>query len=149
VVANHGKDPGIRPPGQRAKELNEGAVEDSRVDLVTPLAVELHRGQENGANHKGDQQPTGALVHVLAGSAPPQGKPRAGAGNQEEQWHSPRKEEGLDAGYDLALVGVLDDEILVVKDVAGMKEKDTQDCQHTQPIKVVQAPCFGSGAVRW
>ena len=51
---------------------------------------------------KGISRRIDALFHVLGGSCAPQGKPRAGAGNQEEQRHSPGKEEGLDAGYKLS-----------------------------------------------
>ena len=97
---------------------------------MAPFKIELYRGKYNGADHERNKEATRALFNVLAGGAPLQGKPGARTGNNEEQRHTPGKEESLNSRDDNTLIGVLDVPGSYVEYIGCMEEEDSQYCQY-------------------
>lgn len=93
---------------------------------MAPLKIELYRRKYNGADHERNQQATRALFDVMAGGAPLQRKPCAGARNHEEKGHTPGKEEGLNSCNDIALVGIFDVRGHRIEYVGYVEQEDSQ-----------------------
>ena len=78
------------------------------------------------------------IYFILKPRPPPQSKPAARPGDQEEEGHPPGEEGDVEQRYTEARNRVLDVPVDVVERMHRVEDEDPQDSQHAEPVEVVQ-----------
>jgi hypothetical protein len=84
-------------------------------------------------------------VSVLVWRPPLERKPTACARDQENQRHPPGKKERRDSREVRTQLGILDAEDDLIEHKDYMEEKDSQDCDDTQPVEIILANGSSAG----
>ena len=121
------------------KELRQIADERATVPAVIErLIIGLHRRQDQRQHDVGNDQPEEAFARVLFIGAPPHGKNRRRARNEEQQRHAELIADDGNRAGDGDQAAADDEPVTARKRQHGMRQKHPADDQDPQPVEIVE-----------